>query len=479
MEEYNTNHDAEQDIYCADSPAAGENQNGGQEYYAPGTARGGKKKKDGHVGGYVLTGVLCLLLGIAIGSAITAIAFSGIRYAINGISGKVPSISQEIEDALEDIFGDDFDFDLQYEEIDPDAQEQSDEYEEQEQREYITRELPEFDGVLPEIADAINPAPSIVSQVFDGVVGINKYGDYDGDLIQDGYGSGFVIASSGYIMTNAHVVRGADSVTVTFSNQEEVDAEVVGTDSVLDVAVLKVEKSGLTSLAMGDSDNVMAGEFTIAIGNPSGMELAGTTTFGIISGTARNVNLEGRVHEFIQTDAAINPGNSGGPLLNMRGEVIGITTAKNVYAGYDKYGNSVNAEGIGFAIPINEAMEVACQLIENGRMIRPGIGVQVIGIDAEYAEYYEIPEGILVYSVTRNGSAHRAGVKVDDIITEYDGIAVTTQDDFVEYVQKLAVGDVLHLVVDRDGETVELDVIMADMNEMGEELVGGTSKLID
>ena len=185
------------------------------------------------------------------------------------------------------------------------------------------------------------------------------------------------------------------------------------------------------------------------------------------------------MNNFIQTDAAINPGNSGGPLLNMQGEVIGITTAKNIYAGYDEYGNSISAEGLGFAIPINEAREIVCQLIENGRVVRPGMGVNVIGIDAESAEYYGIPEGILVYSVTRNGSAHKAGLQVDDIIVEYDGIAATTQDAFVEYVQTLYVGDVLHLTVNRDGETVKVDVTMADMNEMGDELVGGTSRIID
>ena len=127
---------------------------------------------------------------------------------------------------------------------------------------------------------------------------------------------------------------------------------------------------------------------------------------------------------------------------------------------------------------MNEAMQIVCQLIENGRVIRPGMGVNVIGVDAEAAELYGIPEGIIIYSVTRNGTAHKAGLKVDDIIVNYDGTEVTTQEAFVEYVQTLFVGDVLHLTVIRDGETVEIDVTMADMNEMGDELVGGTSKII-
>lgn len=470
MEEFN-NHNAEQDEYSA--------IDNGQNYYAPGKDQKKSRSGGNGAGGYILTGVLCLLLGIAIGCAITSIALSGVRYAAESIGENAPDISQEIEDALDDIFGDGFSFEWRQDKNETDAQEQDDEYQEQEQREYITRELPEFDGALPAISDAINPAPDIVEQVSDGVVGVNTYFDYEGSFIQSGYGSGFVVSSEGYLLTNAHVVRGVDRVTITFSDQEEVEAEVVGADTVLDVAVLKVDKQVLTPLALGDSNAVRAGEYAIAIGNPSSAELAGTTTFGIISGTARSVNLEGRIHEFIQTDAAINPGSSGGPLLNMKGEVIGITTAKNVYAGRDEYGNSVDAEGLGFAIPISDAMEVVCQLIENGRVIRPGMGVQVIEIDADYAEYYEIPEGVLVYSVTRNGSAHKAGLKVDDVITEYDGMAVTTQDDFVEYVQTLNVGDVLHLVVVRDGETVKIDVTMADMNEMGDELVGGTSRIIN
>ena len=481
MEEYNSTKNAqEQGEYYENNNPGAENAGAQQEYYAPGAEAPRKDKAKGNrAGGYVLTGVLCLLLGIAIGSGITALALSGIKQAVGSIEEKAPSIGQDIEDALEDFFDGGFDFEWHYGNRKPAQQEQSDEYQEQEAREYISRELPQFDGALPVITDTANPAPDIVEQVFDGVVGINTYAEYQGEFVQDGYGSGFVVSSEGYIITNAHVIRGGDKITVTFSDQEEVDAEVVGADSTLDVAVLKVEKGGLTPLALGDSDPVRVGEFTIAIGNPSGTELAGTTTFGIISATARSIHLDGRVNNFIQTDAAINPGNSGGPLLNMEGEVIGITTAKNIYAGYDEYGNSISAEGLGFAIPINEAMEVVCQLIENGRIIRPGMGVQVIGVDAESAEYYGIPEGILIYSVTRNGSAHKAGLKVDDIIVEYDGIAATTQDAFVEYVQTLSVGDVLHLTVDRNGETVKVDVTMADMNEMGDELVGGTSRIIE
>lgn len=479
MDEFN-NYNAQQEEYRANHAEYRQTENNRQNCYTPGDTNKPRqdKSRGNGAGGYVLTGVLCLLLGIAIGSGVTALALSAIRNAMDGIEEAGPSIGQEIEDALDDIFDGGFDFDFHYDQNN-DFQTQGDEYVEQEAVEYIKRELPEFDGAAPVITDTQNPAPDIVEQVYDGVVGINTYGEYDGRMEMDGYGSGFVVSSEGYIITNAHVIRGAEKVTVTFSDQQEADAEVVGSDFTLDIAVLKVKKSGLIPLAIGDSDSVRVGEFTIAIGNPSGSELAGTTTFGIISAKARSINVDGQQNDYIQTDAAINPGNSGGPMLSMEGKVIGITTAKNIYAGYDEYGNSISAEGLGFAIPINEAMEIACQLIENGRIIRPGMGVNVIGIDADTAEYYGIPEGILIYSVTRNGSAHKAGLKVDDIIVEYDGIATTTQDEFVDYVKGLDLGDVLHLVINRDGKTVEIDVIMADMNEMGDELVGGTSRIIE
>ncbi len=483
MEEFNTNNNENRGEYY-ENTVHEQPADSGQGCYTPGAEPPRREKAKGNgAGGYILTGVLCLLLGIAIGSGITALAISGIRSAVGNIEEKAPGIGQDIEDALEDFFNDgfkdSFKDSFKWNSDEQTEQQNGDEYQEQEAREYISRELPEFDGVLPVITDTANPAPDIVEQVFDGVVGVNTYVMYEEKPIQDGYASGFVVSSDGYIVTNAHVIRGGDKITVTFSDREEVDAEVVGSDSTLDVAVLKVEREGLTPLALGNSDPVRVGEFTIAIGNPSSSELAGTTTFGIISATARSINIEGRTNNFIQTDAAINLGNSGGPLLNMKGEVIGITTAKNIYAGYDEYGNSISAEGLAFAIPINQAMDVVCQLIENGRVIRPGMGVQVIGIDAESAEYYGIPEGIILYSVTRNGSAHKAGLKVDDIIVKYDGIDVTTQEAFVEYVQTLFVGDVMHLTVIRGEETMEIDVTMADMNEMGDELVGGTSRIIE
>lgn len=471
-----------------------------QTYYSSGevysqTTKADKEKKGGRVGGYILTGILCLLLGMAVGSCSTALVVSGIKDAVEGGSAAFQESfgGQSFGEMLEDIgeaFGGSFSFDngdfsMEFHSgEEEEAKPAEDAYQEPEKQEYIQRELPEFDGVRPTISDAVNPIPDIVEQVFDGVVAINSYYEEDyeiyGEDTAGGYGSGFVVSSEGYIVTNAHVIVDADKVTVTFSDGEEIPCEIVGSDNTTDVAVLKVDKKNLTPLAIGNSDTVRVGEYIIAIGNPSGSELAGTATFGIVSATSRTMNIDGQVNDYIQIDAAINPGNSGGPLLNTKGEVIGINTAKNIYAGYDEYGNAISAEGLGFAIPTNSAMEVVKALIQEGHVQRPGMGVTIIGLSESDAEYYEVVEGILIYSVTKNGPAHKAGLRVDDIVISYDGQKATTQDAFGEYVKQFEVGDELNLEVWRKGEIIDITVVIGDMNELGSELVGNReSSLFD
>ena len=215
------------------------------------------------------------------------------------------------------------------------------------------------------------------------------------------------------------------------------------------------------------------GEFAIAIGDPTGRELAGTTTFGIIGATAREVNIDGRTNTYLQTDAAVNPGNSGGPLLNMAGEVIGITSAKTVTASYDEFGNAISAEGLGFAIPINDAMKIVSQLITHGYVLRPGIGVSIVTWDALSAQKYETVEGMLVYTVTKDGPADEAGLRPNDIIVEVDGTPVPTQDEFVAHVKAKTVGDTLELKVWRAGEYFDTTLTIGDLNTMGSEYVGG------
>ena len=336
-------------------------------------------------------------------------------------------------------------------------------------------DIPEdiFDGIAPVIHDAANPIPDIVETVSPGVCSITNYvsgyalGQIFTDSIQ-GTGTGFVISSHGYILTNAHVVDGASIIKVTLSNQEEYTAVLMGMDSTLDVAVLKIDAQNLVPLKLGDSSKLRVGEFAVAIGDPTGSSLAGTPTFGIISSTSRSVNIDGRSNTYIQTDAAINPGNSGGPLLNMKGEVIGMTTAKTVTASYDEYGNAISAEGLGFALPINDILPTVEALIRQGHVERPGVGISVLTITEEYSKAYSRPQGILVYSVIENGPGHLAGLRADDIIVECDGQRLLTQDEFVAAIQSKNVGDTLHLKYWREGSYYECDLIIGDLNSIGD-----------
>ena len=209
--------------------------------------------------------------------------------------------------------------------------------------------MPQLDGVAPEITNPSNPLLDIVDSISEGVVGIINYGyseKYTREL-EFGSGSGFVISSEGYIITNAHVVEDASKLGVMFVDGEEAEAQLVGYDKTFDVAVLKVDKTNLKPLKLGDSEAVRVGEFVITIGDPTGRELSGTTTFGIVSATARSVNIDGVTNVYIQTDAAVNPGNSGGALLNMQGQVIGINSAKLASSQIDGlFQNAVEVDGV-------------------------------------------------------------------------------------------------------------------------------------
>ena len=262
---------------------------------------------------------------------------------------------------------------------------------------------------------------------------------------QRGTGSGFVVSADGYIITNHHVVEGASSVVVRLLDRREFTAKVVGSDANTDIAVIKIDARNLTPLAIGNSDQARIGEWVLAIGNPLGDALAFTVTSGIVSAKGRNLNLnpnEGRgIQDFIQTDAAINPGNSGGPLINVRGEVIGVNAAIASETGY--------YSGYGFAIPINLARSVMDQLIAGGRVHRAALGITVQTATKEDAEYAGLPAigGVRVENFTANSPAERAGLQVGDIIIAVDGKPL-------EYTAQLqqAVG------FRRPGETVEVEV---------------------
>jgi S1-C subfamily serine protease len=280
--------------------------------------------------------------------------------------------------------------------------------------------------------------------------------------VEEGTGSGFVIDADGLILTNAHVVDGADQVTVTLKDGREFSGEVLGTDPVTDVAVVKIEASGLPVVKVGDSEQIRPGEWAIAIGNPLGLD--NTVTAGIISATGRSsadVRVPDKRVDFIQTDAAINPGNSGGPLLNERGEVIGMNTA--IIGG---------AQGLGFAIPINTAQDIANQLIETGRAEHAYLGIQMATITPELKERLsqdpninvQIPveEGVVIIAVEPNSPAARSGLQAGDVIQQVGGQAVPTSEEVQRLVGKSSVGEDLSMQVLRNGETVDLTVQPGD-----------------
>lgn len=331
------------------------------------------------------------------------------------------------------------------------------------------RPAPTLDGEAPQITDTSNPFPEIYEAASQGVVGIYNYaGGRFGEQLQ-GSGSGFLFSSEGYILTNAHVIEDASRVTVLFPSDEEVEAELIGFDQTTDLAVLKVSDPNgeLIPLYIGSSNDVRVGEFVIAIGDPSGRELASTATFGMISAVSRSINIDGQTNEYLQTDAAVNPGNSGGPLINNRGEVIGVISAKTVTASYDEYGNAISAEGLGFAIPIDNAMEIAEKLITSGHITRPGIGVSVIQGDAESLEGTDLEHGLIVHAVTPGGPADKAGLEEEDIIVSCDGMDIKTSDEFIKYIRTKDVGDEITIRYYRDGDFEETVLEIGDLNNMG------------
>ncbi len=298
--------------------------------------------------------------------------------------------------------------------------------------------------------------PAIVDANASAVVGVNNKvkgqfsfgGGQSNSGSQEqlqGTGSGVIISQDGYIVTNNHVVNGADDVTVTLSTGEEVPAKVVGADAQSDLAVLKIEKTGLNSIKFGDSDSLKVGEPVVAIGNPMGEDLAGTVTHGIISGKNRVIEIDGYTFKVLQTDAAINPGNSGGALVNAKGELIGINNAK-----------SSAAEGIGFAIPINVAKPIIEQLIQNGGISRPMLGVSTIDITQEYSSFYQIPVGVGINGLANNGPADKAGIRKGDIIVEFDNKAVKTLQDIRDILNTHKVGDTVPVKVYRDSDKKEI-----------------------
>lgn len=267
-----------------------------------------------------------------------------------------------------------------------------------------------------------------------------------------GLGSGFILSADGYVMTNAHVVRGADEITVSTSDRREFKAKVIGTDTRTDVALIKVEATGLPAVRMGDPNKLRVGEWVIAIGSPFGLE--NTVTAGIVSAKSRDT---GDFLPFIQTDVAVNPGNSGGPLINMRGEVVGINS--QIFTTSGAY------NGISFAIPIDEANNVQQQLRTTGRVIRGriGVGIEAVSRDVANAIGLAKPQGALVTSVDKAGPAQKAGVEAGDVILRFDNRPVERASDLPRLVGGTKPGSAVNMTVFRKGANRDLPITVVEL----------------
>lgn len=334
---------------------------------------------------------------------------------------------------------------------------------------------------LPTIVQLATPddamkIPDIVTKLSPSVVGISCI--TNGSQVS---GTGIIMSEDGYIITNAHVVDGASAISVvttdkttaqetgdsssksvaekilekqneTKTDENTIEAELVGIDVQTDLAVLKIDRTGLTPAEFGKSSEIKVGEVSIVIGNPLGFDLANTVTAGIISATDRTLTIEDRTMNLIQTDASINSGNSGGPLINAYGQVIGVTSAKV---------SSTYGEGLGFAIPIDEALDIVNDLVQYGYVKgRPSLGISGENISSFYAQYYGVPQGFIVRSVEQGSAAEKAGIAENDIVVGIEGELISSIEEFNEIKSKHKAGDEITVSVYRNDNIVDLNVTL-------------------
>lgn len=270
--------------------------------------------------------------------------------------------------------------------------------------------------------------------------------------IAESSGTGIIMREDGYIITNHHVIDGAAQVTVT-TKDGEYPATVVGSEAKSDIAVLKIDAQGLTAAEFGQSSELVTGDSAIVIGNPLGLEFADTMTVGYVSATEREVQISEYIMSLIQIDAAVNPGNSGGPLINSRGQVVGVVNAKIAQD---------DVEGIGFAIPIDTALNIANDLIEHGYVTnRPMLGITVQSISQEQAIYYGYEPGITVTEVSPGSCAERGGMKAGDKIIAFNGVEVSDATELNYQKDKCSIGDTVTITVERDGAQLDLTIVLA------------------
>ena len=271
-------------------------------------------------------------------------------------------------------------------------------------------------------------------------------------------GTGVVLSANGYLVTNYHVIRQALAINVTLTDERELRATLVGEDPVSDLAVLRVDSEDLTPAQFGDSDGVRVGDSVVAIGDPLGVELRGTMTDGIVSAISRDVQVDGRVMNLIQTNAALNSGNSGGPLINRFGQVIGINTMK-----IGTFADSSGVEGLGFAIPSATVKEIVNQLLSQGYVSgRPWLGIEVESYSTFYQRFYRVPKGVYVTDVQAGSPAEAADLRIGDIILAADGSAVTDMDALNTQLYTHAPGDSMTFSVYRNGRQGEVTVTLEE-----------------
>ena len=296
--------------------------------------------------------------------------------------------------------------------------------------------------------------PQIYEKTINSVVAISTYLNQGGYQQAIGTGTGIIMSEDGYIITNAHVIEDGNQIMVTLNDGTEYQAQVVGSDSKVDIAVIKVEATGLTAGNFGDSDSLVHGEPAIVIGNPLGMDFAGTITDGIISSTSREVKIDNYIMNLLQTNAAVNPGNSGGPLINCRGEIVGVVSAKI---------SVDDVEGIGFAIPINTALNVANDFIEYGYVKnRPMLGISVEVVPEQYAQFYGSQPGLKVVSVQDGSAADLAGIMPGDRIISFNGTEISTSAELDYEKDKYNIGDTVKITVLRENQEITLDLTLME-----------------
>ena len=329
-------------------------------------------------------------------------------------------------------------------------------------------------SITIEPRDDITIAEAVAKKALSSVVGIEASGTFGGGDYYNpggqefsGVGTGMILDTNGFILTNSHVVMDGmiDAITVHLNNGDEVPGELIWNDAGLDLAIIKIKADGLIPVELGDSDSVTIGSLAIAIGNPLGLEFSGSVTQGVVSGLNRTITVSGgfsggvvTMQDLIQVDAAINSGNSGGPLLNSRGQVIGVNTAK------------ARAEGMGFAIPINIAMPIVEKVLREGNFERVFMGVNAASVDSIRNTFPNVEiladSGAVIVDINPGSPAEKAGLKVKDVIIKVDGIEITGSDSLIKTLLGYASGDVITVKFNRDGEIMETEVTLLSQAEL-------------